>query len=149
MTSSERDLGQRWFDQVWNQLRREAIPEMLAPDGVLHEGGTDSIGPAGFYPFFDRMNAAFSALHVEIEDTFAEGDKVCIRWACSARHTGGGLGIDPTGVNVHVTGMSIFRVQDGTIAEAWQNWDMLGMLEQIKNLAKSPTYVAASRVAAS
>jgi hypothetical protein len=39
MTEDERGLGRRWFEEVWNRGRREAIPEMLAPDGVLHEGG--------------------------------------------------------------------------------------------------------------
>jgi predicted ester cyclase len=144
MTEAERGLGQRWFELVWNQLRREAIVEMLPPDGVLHESGVDSIGPEGFYPFFDRMNATLSGLHVDVEDTIAEGDRLCVRWSCRAKHTGGGLGIDPTGVSIHVTGISIFRVAGNHIVEAWQNWDMLGMLEQIKGLAKSGTHVAAS-----
>jgi predicted ester cyclase len=143
MTESERSLGQRWFELVWNQLRREAIGEMLPPDGVLHENGADSTGPEGFYPFFDRMNATFSGLHVEVEDTIAEGDKLCVRWSCGAKHTGGGLGIDPTGVSIHVTGISIFRVAGNSIVEAWQNWDMLGMMEQINGLGKSGTHVAA------
>lgn len=143
MTESERSLGQRWFELVWNQLRREAVSEMLPPHGVLHESGVDSTGPEGFYPFFDRMNATFSHLHVKVEDTIAEGDKICVRWSCKARHTGGGLGVDPTGISIHVTGISIFRVADNSIIEAWQNWDMLGMMEQIKGLSKSPTHVAA------
>jgi predicted ester cyclase len=144
MTESERGLGQRWFELVWNQLRRDAISEMLPPDGVLHESGVDSTGPEGFYPFFDRMNATFSELQVKVEDSIAEGDRVCVRWSCRARHTGGGLGIDPTGVTIHITGISIFRVGGNSIVEAWQNWDMLGMLEQIKGLGKSGTHVAGS-----
>jgi predicted ester cyclase len=89
------------------------------------------------------MNATFSDLHVDVEDTIGEGDKLCFRWTCRARHTGGGLGFDPTGVSIHVTGISIFRVARNGIVEAWQNWDMLGILEQIKVLARSPTHVAA------
>jgi len=144
MTSLERGLGERWFDQVWNQLRRDAIGEMFAPDAVLHDGGVDTTGPDGFYPFFDRMNAAFSGLHVKVEDSIAEGDKICVRWTCQARHTGDGMGIAPTGITINITGISIFRVEGGRMIEAWQNWDMLGMLEQIKSVAKSPTYVVAS-----
>lgn len=90
MTVSERALGQRWFELVWNQSRREAVADMLPPDAILQEGGVDSTGPEGFYPFPDRMNATFSQLHVDVEDIIAEGDKVCIRWSCSAKHTGGG-----------------------------------------------------------
>jgi predicted ester cyclase len=144
MTDLERGLGSRWFEQVWNEGRREAIAEMLAPEGVLHEAGTDTIGPEGFYPFFDRMRATFSDLRVKVEDTIAEGDKICVRWSCTAGHTGDGLGIAATGVTMHVTGISILRVAGGKLVEGWQNWDMLGMMEQIKGGGKAATYIAAT-----
>ena len=145
MTDLERGLGRRWFEQVWNEGRREAIAEMLAPDGVIHDGGIDSVGPEGFYPFFDRMHAAFSDLRVRVEDTIADGDKICVRWSCTAEHTGDGLGIAPTGVTIHVTGISILRVADDKLVEGWQNWDMLGMMEQInKGGGKAATYIAAT-----
>jgi len=50
MTEPERDLGRRWFEEVWNQKRREAIAEMLLPESVIHDGGIDSTGPEGFIP---------------------------------------------------------------------------------------------------
>ena len=143
MTESERDLGRRWFEEVWNQRRREAIAELLAPEAVIHDGGIDTGGPQGFYPFFDRLCAALSNLHVNVEETIAEGDKVCVRWSCTAKHTGDGLGVDPTGANIHITGISILRVVGGKLIEGWQNWDMLGMMEQIRGLAKSATYIGA------
>jgi steroid delta-isomerase-like uncharacterized protein len=142
MTEMERSLGSRWFEEVWNKGRRDAIAEMLAPDAVLHEAGTDSVGPEGFYPFFDRLNVAFSGLHVTVEDTIAEKDRICVRWSCIATHTGDGLGVAPTGKNIDVTGMSMIRVRNGRIAEAWQNWDMQRLMEQIHSRAMSPTYVA-------
>jgi predicted ester cyclase len=117
--------------------------KMLAPEGVLHEAGTDTIGPEGFYPFFDRMRATFSDLHVKVEDTIADGDKICVRWSCTGKHTGDGLGVAPTGGAIHITGISILRVAGGMLVEGWQNWDMLGMMEQIKGGGKAPTYIAA------
>jgi steroid delta-isomerase-like uncharacterized protein len=144
MTESERDLGRRWFDEVWNRQRREAIAEILAPDGVIHDGGVDTVGADGFYPFFDRLNATFSDLHVNVEDSIAEGDRVCVRWSCTAKHTGDGLGLAPTGKTIHITGISILRVEGGKLIEGWQNWDMLGMLEQIQGIGKSATYIGAA-----
>lgn len=142
MTDLERDLGRRWFELVWNQRRRAAIAELLAPDGVIHDGGTDTRGPEGFYPSFDRMSDTFPDLHVNVEDTIAEGDKVCVRWSCTGTHTGGGLGVAPTGITIHITGISILRVAGGKLIEGWQNWDMLRMMEQIQGLRKSATYIA-------
>jgi len=144
MTESDRDLGQRWFELVWNQGRRESIADLLAPHAVIHDGGIDTTGPDGFHQFYDRIRASFSDLHVTVDDSVAEGDKICVRWSCTATHTGHGLGIAPTGVKIHVTGISIIRVAAGRIVEGWQNWDMLGMMEQIKGVHKSATYVGAS-----
>jgi steroid delta-isomerase-like uncharacterized protein len=142
MNQSDRDLGKRWFDRVWNHQDRSAVKEMLSPDAVIHDGENDTSGVADFYAFFDRMNATFSDIHVIIHDTVAEGDKLCLRWSCKAKHSGPGLGVPPTGKNVQVTGMSILRVANGMIAEGWQNWDMLGLMEQIRGGMKTATYIA-------
>jgi predicted ester cyclase len=147
MTAEERNLGRRWFEEVWNQQRREAIAELLTADAVIHDGDIDTVGPEGFYQFFDRMNASLSGLHVEIVDdivdTRADADKICVRWTCTAKHTGEGLGMPPTGVNIHVTGITIIRVAGGKMVEGWQNWDMLGMMQQIKGVGKAATYIGA------
>ncbi|HWZ30372.1 MAG TPA: ester cyclase [Bryobacteraceae bacterium] len=143
MTEQERDLGRRWFELVWNQGRREAIAELLTPEAVIHDGGTDTVGPEGFYPFFDRLNHAFSTFHVNVEDSMADGDKVCVRWSCTAKHTGDGLGMPPTGVTIHITGISILRVAGGKLIEGWQNWDMLGMMQQIQGVQTASTYIGA------
>jgi len=142
MTDVDRALGVRWFEEVWNKGRRAAIAEMLEPDAVFHEGEIDCVGPEGFYPFYDRLTAAFSDFHIEVHDTLAEGDRVCLRWTCNCKHTGDGLGMPATQKTVHVTGMSILRIANSRMVEGWQNWDMLGMLEQIKGSTRSATYVA-------
>jgi len=144
MTQDERDLGRRWFEEVWNKGRRDAIPEMLAPDAVIHDGALDSVGPEGFYPFFDRLNATLEGIHVTVHDTLAEGDRICVRWSCTGKHSGPGLGIPATGKTIHMTGVSIVRVAGGKAVEGWQNWDMLGMLEQLGVAGKAATYIAVS-----
>lgn len=143
MADTARDLGRRWFEEVWNQGRREAIAEFLHPGCVIHDGETDSIGPEGFHQFFDRIRGTFSEMHVAVEGIIAEGDSACVRWSCTAKHTGGALGIPPSGKTIHITGITILRVSDGKVSEAWQNWDMLGMLEQIQSVdKKAATYIA-------
>ena len=144
MTQNERDLGRRWFEEVWNKHRREAIAEMMAPDAMVHDGGSDTVGPAGFYPFFDRLSDSVSGMHVTVQHTIIEGDQLCARWLATGKHTGDGLGIPATGRSFRVTGITIFRIADGMAIEAWQNWDMLGMLQQIQGGERAATYIAAS-----
>jgi predicted ester cyclase len=143
MTELDQDIARQWFEEVWNKGRREAIAEFLSPDALLHEGGADVVGPDGFYPFFDRFSCALSGIHVEIEDSIAAGDKVCVRWSFTAKHTGEGLEVPPTDVPINITGITIMRIANGQLVEGWQNWDMLGLMEQIRGLPKAATYVAA------
>src|SRR4051812_33291018 len=122
MSEANKAVAIRWFEEVWNQKRRDTIDELLLPEAVLYEGGRESVGPAGFYPFYDRMWAAFSEMKLQIGDIFAEGEMVCVRWSCSMRHTGPGLGMPPTGKQLETTGMSIVRVTNGKFSAGWQNW---------------------------
>jgi predicted ester cyclase len=62
--------------------------------------------------------------------------------ACTAKYTRAGLGIQPTGKTIRVTGITIFRVAGGKNIEAWQTWDMLGLMEQIQGAAREGTYIA-------
>jgi steroid delta-isomerase-like uncharacterized protein len=145
MSETAQELGRRWFEEVWNQGRREAIAQMLSPDCIIHDGEIHSTGPEGFYPFFDRMSASFSELNVTVEDIVAQDNLACVRWTCTARHTGPGLGMVPSGRTVHMSGITIVRASAGKIVEAWQNWDMLGMLEQIQSAVRpAATYIGAS-----
>lgn len=143
MSEANKRIASLWFEKVWNQGHRDAIVEMLAPDGVIHDGNETAKGPEGFYAFYDRMHAAFSDIHITIESALAEGDDVCLRWSCTLRHTGEGLGRPATGKVVKTTGISIIRLADGKLAEGWQNWDMLGLMQQITEAPMARTYIAA------
>jgi predicted ester cyclase len=143
MSKTNKELAHRWFEEVWNKGRREAIADMLLPDSVIHEGGESTLGPDGFYPFFERMQAAFSDIHITIHDDIAEGDKVCVRWSCRMRHTGPGLGMAASNKQLHTTGISIVRIVNDRLVEGWQNWDMLGLIQQIECQPLARTYIAA------
>ena len=148
MSEQNRQLVRRWFEGVWNEGRREVIAEMLTPDAVIQDGGVASVGPEGFYPFFDRMHAAFSGIHVTPHDMIAEEDKVCVRWSCTMWHTGDGLGMPATNKCIEISGISVVRVANGKFVAGWQSWDMLGMLQQIRGEAMAPTYIAANAAVA-
>jgi predicted ester cyclase len=143
MTEQERNLGRRWFEEVWNKGRREAIAEMLPPEAVLHEAGVDSAGAEGFYPYYDRLRTALTEIHFDVDDSLANEDTICVRWVFTSKHTGEGLGVAPSGKAINVTGISVIRVANGMLIEGWQNWDMLGLMQQIQGTSKAATYVGA------
>jgi len=48
-----------------------------------------------------------------------------------ATHQGELMGIAPTGNRVTFTGIAIARIEDGKVAEIWENYDALGMMQQL------------------
>ncbi len=46
-------------------------------------------------------------------------------------HLGSLMGIPATGKRGTLTGIDIYRIADGQIAEEWSNWDTLGLLQRM------------------
>ena len=143
MSEHQKQTIIRWFEEVWNKGRRQAIDEMLPPDCVIHDGGTSLKGPEEFKKYFDLMRSTFSEIQMTPEEVISEGALVCLRWSVKMRHTGDGLGMPATGRNLQTTGISIVRFTGGRFAEAWQNWDMLGVMQQIQQAEPAKLYMRA------
>ena len=128
-------LIRRWFEEVWNKGREEAIDELFAEDGVAHGladvAGGKLRGPAGFKPFFRSFREAFPEVEVTVEDTVSEGDKVAARCTVRGSHRGDMLGLAATNRPVDFTGIAIVRISYGKIVEAWNNFDFMSMFQQL------------------
>jgi predicted ester cyclase len=48
------------------------------------------------------------------------------------------MGIPPTGKNIEMTGIEIFRLRDGKIAELWGEANLMGLLQQLGAMPGSP-----------
>jgi steroid delta-isomerase-like uncharacterized protein len=131
MSSENKALARQWFEDVWNRGRDAAIDEMLSADAVVHGLGADLHGPAGFRSFHAAYRSAFPDVFVTIEHVVAEGDMVAAHWTGTGTHLGSGLGFAPTGKHVSFSGMVFMRVQGGKFVEGWNQFDQLGMLQQI------------------
>ncbi len=135
MADENKTLLRRWFEEVWNKGREESIDEMFAEDGIAHgladEGGNPLRGPAGFKPFFRKFRAAFPDIEVVVEDTITEGDKIAARCTVRGKHQSDSLGFAATQQPMEITGMTIVRVRDGKIVEAWNNFDFMSMFQQL------------------
>jgi steroid delta-isomerase-like uncharacterized protein len=110
------------------------LDELLSPEGVgfgLAEPGKEIRGPEALKPFVRNLRDAFPDLHIAVEDMVAEGDKVAIRFRVTGTHQGNGLGFPATHRPINITGMTIIQVADGMLLHGWNNWDQLGMMQQL------------------
>lgn len=119
-------LVRREQEELWNHTGNlDAAEELFAPeqaDAARQEAA--------------EFRRGFPDVVSTIEDLIAEGEKVVARWRSRATHQGEYMGIPPTGKEVEFTGISVYRIERGKIAESWNVEDKLGLLRQIGAVAE-------------
>ena len=138
MSEENKELVRRWFEEVWNKGRADAIDEMFDENGIAHGLADDPAnpikGPNGFKPFHDVFRQAFPNMTIYIEDLIAEGDRVAARCSVRARHEGNFRGKAATQAPVEFSGIAIVRIENGKIVEAWNNFDFMTMYKQVGHI---------------
>lgn len=126
-------ISRRLLEEAFTQGRLEIVDEIVAAGYVAHDPASPEPvrGPDGLKAFITVYREAFPDLRATVEEQIAEGDKVLTRWSARGTHEGELLGIPPTGKQSTVTGMTLDRFEGGKIVESWDNWDTLGMLQQL------------------
>lgn len=82
---------------------------------------------------------AFPDLRITVEKQVAEQDLVAVRWTARGTNTGTGNGIPATGRAVQMSGTTLFRMDEGRIAEEWTCADSLSLMRQLGMLATPAT----------
>jgi predicted ester cyclase len=68
---------------------------------------------------------------ITVEDLIGEEDKVVARLTATGTHTGKLGPIEPTGRKATWSGIRIFRMEAGKIAEHWAIWDDVSLGRQL------------------
>ena len=117
---------------IWNSGDLSALDEVVAPGVVMHlRGRSDITGFDAYRGYIAALRVAFPDQRWLLEDLIAEGDKAALVWTLHGTHRGELSGAAPTGKVVTVTGISLYRIADGQLAEIWVQSDTLGILQQI------------------
>jgi predicted ester cyclase len=85
-----------------------------------------------------EFRAAFPDIACPVEDSIAEGDKVMVRTTCRGTHKGVFAGVPPTGKQVTMPGMVIYRIADGKVVDRWGLFDDLGLMMQVGAIPAPP-----------
>jgi predicted ester cyclase len=110
----------------------DAAFELYALDYIYHgPGGQELRGRHGIRSLWEVFLVGFPDLHSTIDDMVSAGDKVVVRWRIEGSHTGEFLGVAPTNVKITLGVTEIFGVANGRHVEAWDQYDRLGLMQQI------------------
>jgi steroid delta-isomerase-like uncharacterized protein len=132
--SEQNKAAARRFFEAWSSGDLDAYDEIMAADYQDHDTQNPNAGirgPEGAKRTAEMYRAAFPDTHFEVEAQFADGDYVITRWTASGTQEGELMGMPASGKRVEVTGIAVDRFEGGKIAEGWNNWDTLGMLQQL------------------
>ncbi|HKV39471.1 MAG TPA: ester cyclase [Blastocatellia bacterium] len=129
-TEQEIRIGRRVFEEVYSQEKLSVVDELYAPDFVDDSPGGGK-GPELIKEAVAMFHRAAPDFHVDIEDAFAAGDKVTLRYTGRGTQTGELMGIPPTGKRLDVRGITIFQIVDGKIKTEWTEYDRLGLMRQL------------------
>ena len=128
-------IARREIEDLFNHTGSlDAAEEIYAPDYVGHDPTQpeDIHGVEAGKQFAATYRSAFPDLTCTVEDQIAEGDKVATHFSAYGTHQGETEELGPpTGNRVEITGISMERFSEGKVVEAWDNFDALGMMQQL------------------
>ncbi len=131
MSEDNKALAQRSWEIV-SQRNPDLLEEVYAADIVWHEPDQDVQGLEEAKQFYSTYLSAFPDFNATVEDVIAEGDKAVTRWTIRGTHQGEIEEFGPpTGKQVEIKGITIHRIEDGKIAEEWERYDNLGIMQQL------------------
>ncbi|WP_198929158.1 ester cyclase [Marinobacter sp. X15-166B] len=125
------------YEKIWidglNRGDVSVADEAFAPNCVIHMAGAPdpNLSVAEFKDLVRGLLTAFPDLQLTVEDQIISGDKVATRWSAVGTHTGPLGDSQPTGKRAQFEGLILDRVAGEQVIERWEQWDQMGMLQQI------------------
>jgi steroid delta-isomerase-like uncharacterized protein len=140
MSPSPHDIATRWFEEVWNQGRLESIDELATPDARSYgfPQPESALSRDEFREYILEFRRSFTHIHINVDETVTEQDRVAVRWTGTMQHTGSGLGFAATGKVVNVHGMSLMHLRDGLICAGWNALDLGSVVMFLSALSARP-----------
>ena len=110
----------------------DAAFELYAEDYIYHgPGGQELRGRDGIRGLWTVFLAGFPDLTSSVDDMISQGDKLVLRWTIQGTHTGEFLGVPASNRKMTLPMTEIFRIANGQLAEAWDQYDRTHLMEQI------------------
>lgn len=121
------------LDEVWTRGNLDMADALYTASFANHDPNQPEVppGPAGVKRTVSIWRGIFPDLAVLVDELLQVEDRVLVRFTAKGTHQGDLRGIAATHREVFVSGMVLYRLDDGRITEAWTQWDALGMMDQI------------------
>ena len=123
------------YNEAWESGDLGAIKEIFSPDFVWHASDGGDYSSEEIIEInrkaIEQHKTAFPDMAFINEDVILKGDKVITRYTLRGTHTGDVEGIPATGNKIEFSGIEIIRIENGKIAESWEENDLLRFYQQL------------------
>ncbi len=126
-----------WIE-AWNSQDLAAARDLLMPDYQRHDANLPDLdGAQAGVDFITSIANGFPDVHLQIEQLVVQDGLVAARLTARGTHQGAFMGIPPTGREVTIEVMDIYRLAGDKIAEEWAVMNTMGLLQQIGAIPSS------------
>jgi ketosteroid isomerase-like protein len=123
------EIAETWFD-ICRTGDARRLDGLVTDDYVAHgPGGTGD--RATLADWLDWYPTTFAEQRPSLEDVIASGDRVVVRYTVRSTYRGGYLDLPARDQEVRETGIIIFRLAGGRIAETWLEGNDLEVAQQL------------------
>ena len=126
-------LARAWHEEVINRRNPGALRSILAPEVVHHAAGgyPEAMDAGGVSAMMDDFLAAFPDLRYAFDQFIAQGNHVVQRYTATGTQRGPLGDLPSSGRTATWTGVNIFRIECGRIAEVWSEVDAVSRRRQL------------------
>ena len=122
----------RLYDDA-NTKDHSMFPDLFSREFIGYGGAAGILhGPDEFEALYNTFQEAIPDLHFDATFMVSENDLTFIRGTLQGTNAGNFMGAPPTGKHMIWTGTELFRFDSaGRIDRRWQEWDGLGVMQQL------------------
>jgi len=127
-----KSILREFFRKAYTEGDESVIDTLMAPD-VLHHGlARDPIvGRDAFRRWYHAFRGSFTDTHCSLTHICVEDDLAAARVLFTGTHSTAAFGFPPTGNQVSLSAVILCRFEHGQVAEAFNEFDHLSLLQQL------------------
>ncbi len=142
MSTTPKDLVERFYSQVWNEADESVAREILDVNFRFRGSlGLELHGQAGFISYLRLVHGALENFVCNIEDLITTQDRAAARMSFHGTHRGRFFGVEATDREILWSGAAFFRVRDDVITELWVLGDIDAVKRQLMPDVPTPSFL--------
>ena len=130
-----RSLVEQFINEVLRGHNLDKLSQITSSNILIHPTAmpceASFYGTEGLGAWLNSQWNSFPDLTITDYFTVAQGDIVAVHWTAHGTSKGNFLMLQPSGKPVKYTGSSMYRIENGKIAEIWETRNTLAILKQI------------------